>query len=276
MRPPRRAGCATCSAQYASFACASSIADSLQRRDRRPRVGSAPVCAAPSARAKYVIASVYGNCARLGSSAAAAFQSRRSSAHRAGIAASAKTPADPGAAARGVGIEPRAISGIVLQQRLHGLVLAGLQVRVDDVVHRVQFFRRRARLARAVGRHDVGVDRFLPGADARERVRRHVQRVRRRRRDRRVACAPRQRAIRQRRHVVAVNDVVRDAGMIGLLGGRASRGSPRPSADSRRSCRSAAPTPSATAPRRSTPRDHPDTWRRDLAIAFSYATTRVR
>ena len=118
----------------------------------------------------------------------------------------------------GVDVEPVRNVRELLQERLHGAVLARLQVRVRHVVHRVQLLRRRARLARSVGRQDVRVDRLLPRADTREGVRRHVQRVRRRRRDLRVAARRAQRVIGQRRHVVAVDDVVRDARMIGLLG----------------------------------------------------------
>ena len=56
------------------------------------------VCEAPNARAKYVMASVCWYALALGSSLAASAQARRSSAQRAGIAATANTPAAPGAA----------------------------------------------------------------------------------------------------------------------------------------------------------------------------------
>ena len=49
-------------------------------------------------------------------------------------------------------------------------------------------------------------------------MRRHVQRVRRRRRDLRVAPRRLERAVGKRGHVVAVNDVVREPGVFGLLG----------------------------------------------------------
>ena len=63
------------------------------------------------------------------------------------------------------------------------LVLRELQIGIDHVVHRVQLLVEfLARLCRA-RRRDVGRDRFLPIADAREDVRRHVLRVRRGRRD---------------------------------------------------------------------------------------------
>src|SRR5438067_392446 len=59
---------------------------------------ASPRCADPRARVRYVIASVYGYLLDVGVRDAASFHSRRSSAYRAGMAASAKTPADPGAA----------------------------------------------------------------------------------------------------------------------------------------------------------------------------------
>ena len=64
----------------------------------------------------------------------------------------------------------------------------------------------------------VGRDRILPGADAREDVRGHVQRVRRRGRDARVAARRGQALLRDRRRVVAVDQVVRHARMVGVLG----------------------------------------------------------
>ena len=115
--------------------------------------------------------------------------------------------------------------------------------------------RRRVVLARGRRRCEVGLDRLLPVAHAREGVRRHVQRVRRGGRDLRVAARGVERAGRQRRRVVAVNDVVREPGMIGLPRELAARESPPPSTGWRRSCRSAAPSDRAPARRRSAPRD---------------------
>ena len=64
---------------------------------------------------------------------------------------------------------------------------------------------------------EVGVDRFLPQAQADEDVRRHVERVRRGRRDLRVAA----RGVETHRGklglVAAVNQVMRDARLIGVL-----------------------------------------------------------
>jgi hypothetical protein len=62
----------------------------------------------------------------------------------------------------------------------------------------------------------VGGDRFLPIADAREDMRRHMQRVRSPRRDLRVAGGRAQPFIGDGRIVVGVDQVVRDARMVGL------------------------------------------------------------
>ena len=82
-----------------------------------------------------------GTALDCGSSAAAAFQSRCSSAQRAGIAASAKTPADPGAAPTTAFTSKRdATSGSRSRIARARLVLAGLQIGVGHVIHRVQLF----------------------------------------------------------------------------------------------------------------------------------------
>ena len=70
--------------------------------------------------------------------------------------------------------------------------------------------------SRGLCRRDVGVNRLLPGAHARERMRWHVQRVGRGRRNRRIALCRTDGFVSQRRDVVAMNDVVGDAGMIRL------------------------------------------------------------
>ena len=88
----------TCSAQYPSPARANRSCMARSESSAARAVTTFPTRAAPSARAKYVSASANGNAVRRGSSAAAAAHAPRSSAHRAGIAASANTPADPGAA----------------------------------------------------------------------------------------------------------------------------------------------------------------------------------
>ncbi len=96
-------------------------------------------------------------------------------------------------------------------------VLSGLQRRVGLVVHRVQLLGDRAERLGRLGRRDVGVDRLLPRSDAREGVRRHVERVRRRRGDGGVAAGRDQGAVGERRHVVAVDDVVGEAGVLRVL-----------------------------------------------------------
>jgi hypothetical protein len=105
----------------------------------------------------------------------------------------------------------------LLEQGLHFRVLSGLQVCVREIVGRVQRFADVVRFARRVCGRQVGRDRIVPRAHARKDVRRHVQRVRGLRRDVRVAASGRDRAVGQGRRVVAVNDVVRDPGMIRLL-----------------------------------------------------------
>ena len=111
------------------------------------------------------------------------------------------------------------------EHRARRPVLARLEICVHDVVERVQrlipdrgFSQLRViRLAGIRGRA-VGVDRLLPETEAREDVRRHVLRVRHGRRDLRVAPRSAEPARGQGRIVIAVDDVVRDAGMVRLLG----------------------------------------------------------
>ena len=138
--------------------------------------------------------------------------------------------------------------------RARRAVLRRLQVGIDAVVHRVQFFGDRPVALRDRARRDVRVDRFLPVADARERVRRHVQRVRRRRRDLRVAPRGVERPIGERRHVVAVDDVVREARMIRLAGDELLENRAGLQQVRVTSCRSATRPPRSTTRRRSTPR----------------------
>ena len=74
----------------------------------------------------------------------------------------------------------------------------------------------------------VGVDRLLPVAEAREDVRRHVLRVRRRRRDPRVPPRGVEALVGDGREVVAVDQIVRHARVVGLAPRILSRGSPPP------------------------------------------------
>ena len=103
----------------------------------------------------------------------------------------------------------------------HGLgvrVARQLQVRVDHVVHGVQCLTDAVvRLRRGHGA-DVGVDRFPPQTDAGEDVRGHVQRVSGARRDVGVAQRGRQSLLRDRRIVIAVNEIMGSARMVRMLG----------------------------------------------------------
>ena len=113
-------------------------------------------------------------------------------------------------------IEPGHDFGQGIEKLPGGRVLRRLEIRVHLVIGRVQLFARRMVAPRRDCRRDVRVDRFLPVADARESVRWHVQGVRRGRRDFRVSPRGVERFGRQGRHVVAVNDVVREARMLRL------------------------------------------------------------
>ena len=88
-----------------------------------------------------------------------------------------------------------------------------LQVGVDQVVLPVQLVARGLVRLRGLHRRDVGSDRFLPIADAREDVRRHVLRVRRRRRDRSVELGGIEPLLGDRRIVVEMDQIVRHARM---------------------------------------------------------------
>ena len=106
--------------------------------------------------------------------------------------------------------------GHLLDDLASGPILPGLQVRIHLVVERVELLGDRLVPARGLGRGQVGVDRVLPVPDACERVRGHVQRMRRRRRDLRVARGGVERLWGERGDVVAVNQVVGQARMIRL------------------------------------------------------------
>ena len=208
----------TCSAQYASCIVFSASRSAASRSMSAAAAFGLPDRAAPSARAKCVMASVCGNVVWRGVNAAASAHAPRSSAYRAGIAAAAYTPATPGAAAPvALTIQPRSGCARLVGNAPRLGILRDLQVRVRLIVHRVQLFGSRVLLARGLCRSAIGLDRFLPQAHARERVRRHVQRVRHRRRERRVAARRAQRLLGERRVIVGVNDVVREPGMLRML-----------------------------------------------------------
>ena len=120
--------------------------------------------------------------------------------------------------AGGIHLNPRTNRRDLVQRLLRRGVLRRLQVGVHLIVERVELLGRRVVLAGGRGGRDVGLDRILPCAHAREGVRGHVKRMRRGRRDLRVAAGGIERARRQRRHVEAVDDVVREPRMIGLPG----------------------------------------------------------
>ena len=69
---------------------------------------------------------------------------------------------------------------------------------------------------RGLDRAKIGRDRFVPFTQARVDVRRHVLGVRYRRRDRRVAVGRRLALARERRRVVGMNEIVREARVIGM------------------------------------------------------------
>jgi hypothetical protein len=96
------------------------------------------------------------------------------------------------------------------------LVLCELQIGVDHIVLPVQLVAvLLVRLGRA-HRRGIGRNRFLPVADAREDVGRHVLRMRRRRRDLGIARGGVETFLGDRRIVVGVDQVVGDAGMLRL------------------------------------------------------------
>ncbi len=114
--------------------------------------------------------------------------------------------------------------GALVDQRFRLRVLAELQVGVLHEIERVRHagehaveLRLRAVLARHLVRLEVRVDRLLPHPDHRVDVRGHVHRVRRRRRDLGVLVRRRNAFLRERREVVAVDQVVRDAGVVGVF-----------------------------------------------------------
>ena len=106
-------------------------------------------------------------------------------------------------------------------------VTAELEIAVHHVVVGVQALvraetglrpARGQRFRGGLGGRAIGVDGLLPAPHAREDVRRHVQRVGRRRGDAGVALRGGQALGRDRREVVAVDQVVGHPRMIGLLG----------------------------------------------------------
>ena len=118
---------------------------------------------------------------------------------------------------RRAGIESGRDAANGIQHALRRRVLSALEVGVHQVVARVQFLGRRALTLRRGDGQQIRLDRRLPVAEARECVRRHVERVRLFGRDGRVSPGRVDRARRERRHVVAVDDVVREPRMVGMV-----------------------------------------------------------
>ena len=95
-------------------------------------------------------------------------------------------------------------------------ILPPLQIGIDEVIHGVQLVM--AFIAGLCGARGLGVgaDRFLPVADTGEDMGRHVLRVRRCRRDLRIALGGIKAFLRQCRRIVEMDQVVGDAGMARL------------------------------------------------------------
>ena len=98
-------------------------------------------------------------------------------------------------------------------------ILAHLKIGIDQELVRVHLVRAtrlasRFRLIRRGYRSQVGIDVLGPHAQPGKDMARHVQRMRRRRRNPGILpCSP-QAVRRQRRRVAGVNDVVRQSGML--------------------------------------------------------------
>ena len=104
-----------------------------------------------------------------------------------------------------------------LDRFLRVRVARHLEVRVNLIVDRVQDLVAALVGARGLLGARVRRRRVFPRADARENVRRHVQRVRRRRRDLRVRPRGGEPFLGERRKVVAVDQEMRDARMVRIL-----------------------------------------------------------
>ena len=146
-------------------------------------------------------------------SAAAVFQSSRSSANRAGMASALYEPSAPAM------YSPVVSPPISLMRRERRFVAALLQVGVDHVIQRMRLAAgRRLEVCRSA----IRLDRFIPVAEPREDVRRHVQRVRCGGRDTRVLPRRIERQVGERRRIEGVDDVVREARVFAVAGGTAA------------------------------------------------------
>src|SRR5690349_19919961 len=86
------------------------------------------------------------------------------------------------------------------------------------LVARLTVLRSRFGRGRELRRFDVRTDGFVPRADAREKVRRHVIGVGGSWGDFRVQARCRKALLRENSVVIAMDDVVRNAWMVGMLG----------------------------------------------------------
>ena len=93
-------------------------------------------------------------------------------------------------------------------------ILGSLQVSIDEVIRSVQLIYGLTGASGGARRGDVGVDRSLPISKAREGMGGHVQCVRSGGRDLSVVLRGVQGPSSQRRHIVSVDDVVRQSRVI--------------------------------------------------------------
>ena len=101
-------------------------------------------------------------------------------------------------------------------QRLGLGVLPQLQIGIDLVVHGVQLVVVVLGRFRGARRRDVRRDRFIPIADAREDVRRHVLGMGGRGRDLGVTPGRIEALLRDRGVIIQMDQIMRDAGMLRL------------------------------------------------------------
>src|SRR5713101_1928968 len=113
------------------------------------------------------------------------------------------------------GVERVKILGIVLHRWrrcvyhfFRGSILGSLEIGIDQIILRVQHIARRIVFAGCRFGSKIGFDRFLPKAEACKNMRRHVQRVRRVRRDLGIAARRIESASRERRIVVGVDNIM--------------------------------------------------------------------
>ena len=121
--------------------------------------------------------------------------------------------------ASGLGCRRQDLLGLV-HHLLGRFILAGLQVGIKKKVHGMQFVSthiHRTRLLRNGHRFQVRLDILLPQSEPGENVRRHVDRVGRRRRNLRIGAGGIQSRRRHLRRITGMNNVVRQAGMIRVL-----------------------------------------------------------